>query len=73
MTEYITFKSVCSICGDVYGSKQTEMVFKDPHDPRLKALRKRGFIESHGYCPICFKQAQQELRMVVRKAINTYA
>jgi len=73
MDKYVTFKSVCSVCGDVYASKEVEMVFHDPHDPRLKALERDGHIKSHGYCPICMKEAQQELRMVARKAVNTYA
>lgn len=70
---YVTFKSICSVCGEVYASRRVEQVFRDPHDPRFRALVKDGFISSHGYCPECLEAAKQELRLVARKAVNTYA
>jgi uncharacterized OB-fold protein len=73
MTKYVTFKSVCSVCGEVYASKEVEMVFTDSNDPRLRVLKKDGHIKSHGYCPLCFKTAQQEMRLVARKVVDTYA
>jgi len=57
----------------VYASREVSVVFKDNNDPRLRAIRRDGYVQSHGYCPICKKEAQQELRMVARKAINLHA
>ena len=73
MEEYVTFKSVCSVCGEIYASKKVHLVFKDDNDPRLKVIRRDGHVKSHGYCPKCQAGARQELRLVARKAINTYA
>ena len=70
---YVTFKSICSVCGEVYASRKVEQVFRDYSDPRYRALERDGFISSHGYCPKCLNNAQQELRLVARKEINTYA
>ena len=67
---YVTFRSICSECGEVYASRKIKQVFKDPHDPRYRALKRDGFVSSYGYCPECLKAAKQELRLVARRMVN---
>jgi len=69
---YVTFRSVCSICGEFYASRKVEHVFKEGSLLK-KALDRYGYIPSHGYCPTCERRVRQELRLVARKTINTYA